>query len=474
MRILLTIWMSVCVVLNLSAQEEDVMVLTLEEAQEYAVEHSQDVMLAEIEIHKAKAQVQQAMAALLPQVNATISYTQYGQLPATIFPNDQQTELNQAFSIIEQGFVDAGSPLPVPISQDPSTVPTDAVLQFGERFNVNAEVTASQVVFNGVFLVGLQAAAAFVSIVEHQEEFTVESIKDNIKRSYYGVLAAQANITSIERNITNLTSLRDETQALFDNGFAEGIDVDRLQLSLNNLNKLLDQGKRQIEVSKALLKFQMGMDVYQPIAVVGELRDYMGDINYALSEKGDFSNRTEISFYNVREQVNEYNVKRYKFAYLPSISGYASLGSSAQREGFTFFRFRDEDIWLNQRYFGFQIDIPIWDSFGKKGQVQYAKRDLERIQVEREKVFASMDLEYEQAKSSMISAKEDLDYAQENIRLAEKIYNVSQIKYREGVGSSIEMTNAERDLYQAQTEYIMAVYYLLLAQADVDKALGNY
>jgi outer membrane protein TolC len=456
------------------AQEEEVKVITLKEAQDHAVKYSQDVALAGIEIEKANAQVQQAMAALLPQVSGNLSYTQYGKLPATIFPSSQEQIINNTFRVIEQGFIDAGFPLDNPISVDPSTIPDESVLQFGEKFNLNAEIMASQVVFNGVFLVGLQAAAAFVSIVEHQKELTEESIRDNVRRSYYRVLAANENVEILQRNIGNLASLFGETSALYQNGFAEEIDVDRLQLSLNNLNTQLEQAKRQVELTEAVLKFQMGMDIYAPIVLFGKLEDYMEDIDYNLPARGDFNRRTEISLFNERERVNEFNVKRYKSEYYPTLTAFSSLGSSAQREKFNFFRFNDDNSWFNTRYFGFEINVPIWDSFNKKGQVQYARLDLDRIRAEREKFFLSLDLEYEQAKTGLIEAKEQVDYASKNIELAQKIYDVSQIKYREGVGSSIEMTNSERDLYEAQANYLMAIYNLLIAKADIDKALGIY
>ncbi len=462
-----------CLSFQLQAQEqEDVLVLSLKQAQTMAIGNSKDIVLADIEVDKAKAQVTQTMAALLPQVNANLSYTQYGKLPATIFPNEQARQTNEVYGAIENAFDGLG--VDVPISVDPELLPVETAIQFGKKFNVNTEIMATQVVFNGVFLVGVKAANTFISIVEHRKVLTEEAILDNVKRSYYQVLASKENVNVLQKNINNLNKLKDDTKALYENGFAEEIDVDRLQLSLNNLNTQLDQAKRQVTLTESILKFQMGIDIYQPIQLVGALEDYVQEISYNLPEKGDFNKRTEISFYNVREKVNEFNVKRYQSAYYPSVVGYASLGSSAQRDKFSFFKFGGDYPWFNQRYFGFELSVPIWDSFGKKGQVQYAKLDLKRIQTERDQLFDKMDLQYETAKDGMVKAKEELDYAGENIELAEKIYNVSQIKYREGVGSSIEMTNAERDLYAAQANRLMAIYNLLIAKADIDKALGIY
>jgi outer membrane protein TolC len=457
------------------AQEQtEVLSLSLKEAQELAIKNSQDVVLAQIEIEKAKEQVSEALAALLPQVNGKVSYTQYGKLPATLFPNSQQQQVNQVYGLIENQFNELGSPLPQPISQDPATIPDNLQIQFGQRFNVNAEIMASQVVFNGVFLVGIKAANTFISIVDHQKKLTEEQILDNVKRSYYQVLAAQENIAVLELNLANINDLKRETTAFFENGFAEEIDVDRLQLSINNLSTQIDQAKRQVALAEYVLKFQMGINIYQQIELVGTLKDYMEGIAYDLPEKGEFENRTEISFFDVREKVNQYNVKRYKSAYYPTLTAFAALGSSAQRDKFNFFRFTDANPWLNQRYFGFEINVPIWDSFGKKSKIQYAQLDVERIQAERIKFFNSLDMQYESAKENLVKSKEELDYSEKNIALAKKIYDVTKLKYQEGVGSSMEMTNAERDLYAAQANQLMAIYNLLIAKADIDKTLGNY
>ncbi len=150
------------------------------------------------------------------------------------------------------------------------------------------------------------------------------------------------------------------------------------------------------------------------------------------------------------------------------------MGSSAQRYKFNFFRFTDANPWFNQRYFGFEINVPIWDSFGKKSKIQYAQLDVQRIQAEKIKFFNSLDMQYESAKENLVKSKEELDYSEKNIALAKKIYDVTKLKYQEGIGSSMEMTNAERDLYTAQANRLMAIYNLLIAKADIDKTLGIY
>ncbi len=305
MRISILFFLLFSLLIAQAQEQPEVLTLSLKEAQELALKNSQDVVLAQIEIEKAKEQVSEALASLLPQVNGKISYTQYGKLPATLFPNAQQQQVNQVYNLIENQFNELDSPLPQPISQDPASIPENLEVQFGQKFNVNAEIVASQVVFNGVFLVGIKAANTFISIVDHQKKLTEEQILDNVKRSYYQVLAAKENIAVLELNLNNINQLKRETSALFENGFAEEIDVDRLQLSINNLSTQIDQAKRQVSLAEYVLKFQMGINIYQQIELVGTLNDYLEGIVYDLPEKGEFDKRTEISFFDVREKVNQ-------------------------------------------------------------------------------------------------------------------------------------------------------------------------
>jgi outer membrane protein len=258
MRSFIVLFLLLITFLAQSQDTTEVLQLSLKEAQELAIKNSQDVVLADIEVSKAKEQVSEALAALLPQVNGKVSYTQYGKLPATLFPNEQQQQVNQVYGLIENQFNEIGNPLPQSISQDPATIPENIEIQFGQKFNVNAEIMASQVVFNGVFLVGIKAANTFISIVEHQKKLTEEQIYNNVKSSYYQVLAAKENIAVLENNLRNIEKLKGDTKALFENGFAEEIDVDRLQLSINNLSTQIDQANRQVALAEYVLKVSNG------------------------------------------------------------------------------------------------------------------------------------------------------------------------------------------------------------------------
>lgn len=428
---------------NITVQAQEVQSFSLEDAKTYAIQHSKDIALKQVEVNQANLRVKESLSYLLPQVNGDLSFTHYGKLNATIIP--------------------AGT----------FGIPEAQVIQFGLPNNVQTSITASQAVFNGVFLVGLKAADIFVKMTEQEKVVKEEDLKDMIARSYYNVLVARESKSIVEKNIQNLQTLYDNTSLLFKNGLVEEIDVDRLSLSLANLKTQVNTLENNVALTEVVLKFQMGYPLEKDIELTQSLRDFVNTELVLYPEEGNFDNKSELHLMNLREQVNIVNIKRLKFMNLPSLTAFGSLSSSAQRDKFSFLKFGDEYPWFNVRYFGVQLNVPIWDSFGRRSKVLSAKEDLERIRLGREQLKESFKLSYAKARLDYINAMNEYNNTLRNLELAEKIYKVAQLKYKEGVGSSLEMTNAEQQLYTTQATLINATYKVLIAKTDINKALGN-
>jgi outer membrane protein TolC len=428
--------------LRLEAQE--VKTFTLAEARTYALTYSKDLALKQIEVEQARYKVKESLALLLPQVNADLSYTRFGKIPATIIP------ANALFPGSEE-----------------------SVVQFGFPSNLDVSINATQTVFNGAFLVGLKAAEIFVNISKQEKEVKSDEVIDLVTRSYYNALVARESADIVAGNIKNLESLYNQTRQLFEAGLVEEIDVDRLELSLSNLKIQVKTLKKNSEVAEIVLKYQMGLPLDEPIILSEKIADFMDEAPMLFSEKGDFGTRKEMRLMDLREAINEANVKRLKFGYLPTITAFAGVGSQAQRQSFNFFRFGDQYPWFNVRNTGFIISIPIWDSFEKKAQIQSARLDIERIKLGRDLMVEGFKLEYEKARTDYFNAMDEYREAEKNMELANKIYRVAQIKYKEGVGSSLELTDAEQQLYTTQANLINAAYKVIMAKADINKSLGN-
>jgi len=431
----------ICFALLFSISLTAEMAMTLPEAKAYARIHSRELMLQQYEVDKAKLKVKEALSSLLPQVNGNIDYTHYGQLPTSIIP--------------------AGT----------FGNPEEQIFSFGFPENVSAQIEMQQVIFNGVFLIGLKGADVYVDMIAQEKAVKEEELADKVVRAFYNVLVTRESEEIIAKNISNLEKLLYETEQVYKNGLAEELDIDRLKLSLSNLNTQVSYLKKQTEISKTLFKFTIGMPVDSNLQIVGQLEEFLTEAGYIAENEIDFSGREEMKLFDIRENINQINVKRYRAGYYPSMSFFAALGSQAQRDNWNFFKFSEP--WYNTRLLGVGIKVPIWDSFAKRSQVQSAKVDIERIKTGKEELLESYKLSYIIATNDLEQAKEELQDTRSSLSLAQKIYTTTQIKYREGIGSSLEMNTAESQLYDAQRNYVRAVYRVLIAKADIDKSLGK-
>lgn len=438
---LFSLFLSYLTIVSVSAQEAKS--FSLAEAKSYAIVHSKDISLKQIEVEQASQKVKESLALLLPQVDASLDYTRYGKLPATIIPADAFFPGSEA-----------------------------AVVQFGVPNNLNAGINARQTVFNGVFLVGLKAADIFMDITQQEKEVKVDEVINNVTESYINALVARESVEIVARNIQNLETLLQQTQQLFKNGLVEEIDVDRLELSLANLNIQVKSLRNNCELTEIVLKFQMGYPLSDSIILTQNLEEFMDSIPVLYPEKATFDARKEVKLMDLRESINNANVKRLKSGYLPTVEAFAGLSTSAQRQNFSFLRFGNEYPWFNVRAMGFSVNVPIWDSFGKKAQISSAKLDIERIKLGRDLMLDGFQLEYDRARLNYAQAIDEYNNTLKNLELAKKIYRVAQIKYKEGIGSSLELTTAERELYSTQANVVNAMYKVVVSKVEINRVLG--
>ncbi|HRI27435.1 MAG TPA: TolC family protein, partial [Chitinophagales bacterium] len=244
-----------------------------------------------------------------------------------------------------------------------------------------------------------------------------------------------------------------------------------LQLQLSNLKTQQTALKRQLESVYNLLKLQLVMDLNQPIALTQNLRDFIdpNDLTRQIDTIA-FNNRIELKQLNMSDNLNELGIKQLYATRLPTVSAFLSYERRFQSNDFDVF----SDKWFPTAVTGLQVSVPIFDGLSRKNQIAQRFINKKKIQNGRTQLLNSFDLEVAQARIAYQNALEQLKSQEANIALAQKIYNVSLTKYKEGVGSSLELTDAESKLFQNQGLYSQALYNLLLAQTDLRKAMGLY
>ena len=421
-------------------------VFSLSESIQYANENSSVVKTSNLQIESAKAQVLEYKSIGIPKANIGVDYNYYLQLPTQLIPAD--------------AFLLPGMP-----------PPQDKYLeaQFGTKNNLNLSFNLNTLIFDGSYFVGLRAANGLLRLTRKQAEYEQYEIKDQITKAYLAVLLVEESNLIIDRNINNLLSLFEETNALWQNGLVERLDVDRLSLSLSNLNQEKEILQRQLDLAKTALKFQMNYPLEANITLSDSLESLLVSITDRSADGLDINNRLEKQIMDQNLYLNELNTKRFKAGYVPTLRAFALHQQTLQRDDLF-----DGDApgFFPATILGVQLNVPVFDGMEKTAKIRKSKIDEELIKIQISDFERSVELQVRNAKTNLSNAKARLATQKENETLAQKILNTTMIKYKEGVGSSLEISQAEQELYRTQSAKITALYELIVAKTELEKALG--
>ena len=418
---------------------------TLEQCINYGFDNQAAVQNANLDREMAVAQIGETRADGLPQLNADADYTNYWNLQESFLP---------AFIF------------------DPNAPEDEFVaVPFSQQYNSSANLTATQLIFDGSYFVGLKAAKTFKGLSEQDFIKSRQDVTELITKAYYTVLVTQVALDLIDNNYERLDTLLTETSLMYENGFAEKIDVSRIQVEFNNTKTQKSRAERSLEQAYNILKFQMGMPLSQELQLAETIEDITFEVlNYNFADF-QYRDRVEISQLEITRTLAELDLKNNKVQYLPTIDAFATLGAltaTNTRSEVTNF----DDQWLNYGLFGFRLNLPIFDGLRKSYLIQQNRIQLAQIENDMRYLRHSIDLEQEQAKRDFANSLENLRTQEENMELALEVFQVTNIKYQEGIGSNLEVVDAETSYKDAQSNYFNALYDVLIAKVDMEKALG--
>ena len=444
---------------------------TLDECIQYALENSPTVKNATLDEQIADARVKETRGIGLPQIDGSVAVQHNQKLPRFFMQYNPDGP---------QFFGD--------LSSIPGIQPGDVISAqnfFQLKSAGNAQLSITQLLFNGSYLVGLQAAAAYRDLSVKSSVLTKETVRESVTKAYYNVLINKDRIKLFDINIARVDSLLKTTQALNKNGFAEAIDVDRIQVTANNLKTERDNFFNLQELGLQLLKFQMNYPMDQPIDVAGDISSLGIDENLLsrYSAEWDYQERSDYRLLQSNKKLQELNLKNKYAASMPSLAAFANLGYSTQSPDIAGL-FRTEsavedtdmggpDKWYPFSSFGVSLNVPIFSGLQRTYQVQQAKLALKKVDNDFTSLKSAIDLQIKSAAISYQNAMNSLKSQEANRKLAENVARVTKIKYEQGVGSNIEVIDAESSLKQAQINYFDALYAALVARVDLDKAYGK-
>jgi outer membrane protein len=420
---------------------------SLKECIDYAKENNPNLKSARAAITSSEAKVGEILASGFPQINASADLGDNYIIPTSFLPA-------AAFN--------------------PSAPPDEFIgVKFGTTYSGRASINVDQMIFNGSYFVGLKASKTYTELSRKDLIKSETDMVEAIKKAYYSVLVNKERADLVETNYQRLDSLLAQTKAQYESGFAEKIDVNRVQVQYNNIINTKNNTSIGLAVSYNLLKFQMGL----PISSTIELKDDLETIKFQVlddefTKDFQYSNRIEYNILEVNKALVELDIKNTRSQYLPSLDFYGNYGASYGTSTFnSFLQFGPN--WRSLGTFGIRASLPIFDGLRKSKVIQQKKVQLQQLDNTVELTKSQIDLEQEQSMLTFQSSLQTLKTQHENMELSKEVYDVTVIKYQQGVGSNIEVINADADYKEAQTNYYAAMYDALIASVDLEKSYGK-
>lgn len=415
---------------------------TAKEAVDYALQNAVQVKNALIDIQLQEQQNKQITAQALPQLNGSVSFTDYLSIPTQLIPAE---------------FVGgpAGTYFPV---------------KFGTKYSGTYGANLQQILFDGQVFVGLQARRAAIKNATLAADVTKEQIKANVYKVYYQLVVGQRQIGTVDANIANYEKLLHDTKVIYQNGFAEKLDVDKVQVQLSNLETQKLKAENQIDAGKEGLKLLMNVPESDSLVLTDSLSDEEIKSNI-LDQNFNYEDRKEFQQLETAIELGKYNVKRYQLSKFPTLSFSANANRNAQRTSFTFFK--NQEPWYTSSFINFNLAIPIFDGGLKNANIRTAKLNLLKLNNSLDQLKSSIDNGVSQSRINMKSAILTMDAQKKNIDLAEQVYNSTKLKYEQGLGSNQEISTAQADLVTAQNNYYSSLYDAIIAKIDYLTAAGK-
>lgn len=429
----------------LSYGQSETHTYSLDEAIAFALENNYSVINANRDIEDAQKQKWETIATGLPQISGSVSY---------------QNQLKQPVSLLPAEFFGG-------------VAGTFQEIIFGQPQTMNASAVIKQQLFDGSYIVGVQATKAFLDYSANNKEKTDLDIRKAVVEAYGNVLLAEESATILESNRATLAKNLEETQKIFENGLGEEESVEQLQITLSSIENQLKNALRLKKITVQMLNLIMGISIDSPTQLSENL-DVLTQkqIDYGLLDSQlNISNNVDYKLVANLNQQRYYELKLAKSRALPTLNAFLNYGSSAYSDGFDFLK--SEQKWFDSSVLGFDLHIPIFSSLGRSASTQRAKIAFDKAKTQLTEAEEQIRLQLENTKSNYTLAIEEYETTKKNLNLAERIEKKNEIKYFEGMASSFELRQAQTQLYATQQEYLQSMVNVINRKTELEIILNN-
>jgi outer membrane protein TolC len=424
-------------------EEKTVHAFSLADAVNYAQKNNVQVKNALLDIDIQIQTNKEIASAALPTIGSSVGGTDFLTIPTSLLPG-------QIFGGA------AGTFIPV---------------QFGTKFNANYGANFNQILFDGQVFIALQARATSLDWKRKNAALTEENIKANIYKIYYQLSASKTQLNILDANIERLQKLANDAAAMYKSGFAEKLDVDKVNVQLNNLQTEKLKANNSVTIGFMGLKMLMGMPVKDSLVLTDIINEASLSSDVLYEDNFEYGIRKDFQYLTTIKKLSAFNVKRYQLSFLPTITMNGAYTKNAQRTKFDFFD--KKGSWFETSLIGLNVNFPLFNGGARLAKINKAKLELQQVDNQMAALKNNIDNELSQAKLSYMSSVATVNFQKKNMQLAENVYSQTKKKFEAGTGSNTEISAAQADLVAAQNNFMNALYAALIAKVDLLKASGK-
>jgi outer membrane protein TolC len=424
-------------------EQKTIHAFSLADAVSYAQKNNVQVKNALLDIDIQIQTNKEIASAALPSIGSSLGGTDFLTIPTSLLPGE-----------IFGGT--AGTFIPV---------------QFGTKFNANYGANFNQILFDGQVFIALQARATSLDWKRKNAALTEENIKANIYKIYYQLAASKTQLNILDANIERLQKLANDATVMYKNGFAEKLDVDKVNVQLNNLETEKLKANNSVTIGYMGLKMLMGMPVKDSLVLTDVINENNLSADILYEDNFEYDIRKDFQYLTTIKKLSEYNIKRYQLSFLPTITMNGAYTKNAQRTKFDFFD--KKGSWFETALIGLNVNFPLFNGGARVAKVNKAKLELQQVDNQMSALKNNIDNELSQAKLNYMSSVATVNFQKKNMQLAENVYSQTKKKFEAGAGSNTEISAAQADLVAAQNNFMNALYTALISKVDLLKASGK-
>jgi len=413
----------------ISLQAQEPLVLSMDSAVNYAINHNKTLMNSRFAVDKSNQQIKEAISKGLPQIDASLDYTNFLGAEASLQIN-------------------------------PAAPP--AIIEFNPTSNFKA--TASQLLFNGNYIVGVQIAKLAKSITEQSYQKDELNVKEQTIQAYYMILATEQILNTLRENLKNAQTLYEQTSNLANAGVIEQIDAKKLSVMLTSVDNAVKSTERQVELGYNLLRFNLGLDPDQQIMLSTSLDDIAKMIQLVPVDTFNIENNVDYKLISMQGEISNKSIDMAKASYLPSLVAFYSYTEKLKKPKFDM---------TPKNILGLTLSVPVFSGSMRRSQLNQAKIDYDMSNNTKDLLVDQLNLQEKQLRYNYDNLLEQYSSQKKNVQVAKEVLEQMNRKFQQGVASSLDLTSANNDYLTAETDLTGTLLQLLNAKLALRKLNNN-